>query len=971
MRRCAWLFILLLSPIFAFCQKSLFESYTPANGLIDARINKIFQDSKGRMYFLTRDGFSIYDGRHFDNYSSVDGSPVGIASDIIENSDQSITIFTFWGSKIHVRNNVVSIDTSMQHDLMELNRVIRISEKDILYITNHRLVREKDGKIILLHLDRNKGNAFFIDNAAVSGDYLVYSDWDPVSKGKLFFYDYQKQRSVFEVQLEDILNFQRDNNGDIFFYKKGWHCISSNFLNNGKIEITEPWFNRYIPTDSSFSNLNFDNEGNAWFINYSKGCVKVDRKTGYINRYFIAEGLNYGLSQVFQDKEKNYWFISLSQGVQKLLQSGFSEINTIKEHKIGTLSHINNTENGNCFLGAGNGAFIIDKEELISQDNDRGNFCYWMKQLWQLKDFRTLKGSGGTTIDLSKQLKDLSFYDNQISFKTSIDRYGRLLIVGRTLVALDRTYQCRVKRLPYFSDDVLVDDENNYWCFLRSDYLVRLNWDKDSLSQNLSIRTPGLNPRCALIWNKNSFLVGTRYDGVHLVQISGDKVTSRKIFGKANGLSNDFIQAILKRNDDELVIGTATGLDLVRFREKDTVIEKISARNNVFSAFPEIIKDPSGNIYARADDETLYKLEKTDSVKNDFVPSLDFRAVSVNGKPVKRIDKLSFNYRENNFIFSASAPSFLDNKNIRFLFSLTNGKQAWEQNSESADFSINNLEPGSYKLRVTVLFPGRIYNNAHLDYAFQIQPPIWKSWWFIATAILIATVIVVLFLRSYFRRQLEKQRLKLEKREAIEKERTRIATDMHDDFGATLTRIKFLSEKLQLEENKGETLHEDLTKISAFSDEMSEKMGEIVWALNQRYDSTGDLVSFCRSYASEFLEDKNIELDFSTGMVKEVRLNGEIRRNIFLTLKESLNNIVKHSGATKVNIEMSCDAVLRIVVCDNGRGFDPAAIRPFANGIMNMKKRIEEIDGSFTIEAVNGSRITILVNTDMPQNTYE
>jgi signal transduction histidine kinase len=102
----------------------------------------------------------------------------------------------------------------------------------------------------------------------------------------------------------------------------------------------------------------------------------------------------------------------------------------------------------------------------------------------------------------------------------------------------------------------------------------------------------------------------------------------------------------------------------------------------------------------------------------------------------------------------------------------------------------------------------------------------------------------------------------LEKNRAIEKERTRIATDMHDDFGANLSRIKFISEKIKLKSENESQLTKDLTKISDYSDEMAEKMNEIVWALNERYDSLDDLVSFSRAYAAEYLSQHEIQFRF-------------------------------------------------------------------------------------------------------------
>ncbi len=242
-----------------------------------------------------------------------------------------------------------------------------------------------------------------------------------------------------------------------------------------------------------------------------------------------------------------------------------------------------------------------------------------------------------------------------------------------------------------------------------------------------------------------------------------------------------------------------------------------------------------------------------------------------------------------------------------------------------------------------------------------IAAPWWQQWWFRLLAGVGTLFLVFLIIRGYYTRKLEKQKTILEKQQAIEKERTRIATDMHDDFGASLSRIKFLSEKMKLQQSHQEKLKTDLEKISKYSDEMAEKMGEIVWALNQRFDSLDDLVSFCRSYATEYMEDKNIRLQFTSGQATTIFINGEIRRNVFLVIKEALHNVVKHSGASSVLVSMHFTSQLKVIIKDNGSGINKENIRPFANGIENMKKRMEEIGGTIIFKNEHGATITMQV----------
>src|SRR5205814_7919789 len=122
-------------------------------------------------------------------------------------------------------------------------------------------------------------------------------------------------------------------------------------------------------------------------------------------------------------------------------------------------------------------------------------------------------------------------------------------------------------------------------------------------------------------------------------------------------------------------------------------------------------------------------------------------------------------------------------------------------------------------------------------------------------------------------------------------------TDMHDDLGAGLSRIKFLSQSILNKKIEDGIIKSELEKITSFSDEMSEKMGEIVWALNEKNDTLADLIAYSRSYAVEYLGNHDIQCDANTPMnLPGTFITGEMRRNIFLSIKECLHNVVKHAG---------------------------------------------------------------------------
>jgi signal transduction histidine kinase len=265
-------------------------------------------------------------------------------------------------------------------------------------------------------------------------------------------------------------------------------------------------------------------------------------------------------------------------------------------------------------------------------------------------------------------------------------------------------------------------------------------------------------------------------------------------------------------------------------------------------------------------------------------------------------------------------------------------------------------------LKVKAFFPSTSYAAAEFSYPFEIMPPWWQTWWFRSIAVLIIIGLLIIGFRFYYRRKLEKQMAALEKQQAIEKERTRIATDMHDDLGAGLSRIKFLSENVKANKGDNEAMLKDIEKISAYSDEMAAKMGEIVWALNKKNDTVADLVAFTRSYVLEYLSGQNIRCELNTPLtLPSTFITGEVRQHIFLSVKECLHNIAKHAGASQVYFSVKLNGEIEIIIHDNGKGINWNTMRPFSNGIQNIQRRMNEIHGKVTFLNEKGTKVIMSI----------
>lgn len=212
------------------------------------------------------------------------------------------------------------------------------------------------------------------------------------------------------------------------------------------------------------------------------------------------------------------------------------------------------------------------------------------------------------------------------------------------------------------------------------------------------------------------------------------------------------------------------------------------------------------------------------------------------------------------------------------------------------------------------------------------------------------------------RLKLENERKELEKQMAVmaahQEERERISADMHDELGSGMTMIRLMSE---IAKNKmKETVPAEIEKISTSADDLLNKMNAIIWSMNSGNDTVDNLVSYIRAYIHEYMEGTPIASKVNTPeFIPEKELSGDKRRNIFLCVKETLNNVLKHSNASEVKIDIEINTALTIRLADNGRGIDPRTMRQFGNGLKNIERRMESIGGSFTIENNNGATTTL------------
>jgi signal transduction histidine kinase/streptogramin lyase len=324
--------------------------------------------------------------------------------------------------------------------------------------------------------------------------------------------------------------------------------------------------------------------------------------------------------------------------------------------------------------------------------------------------------------------------------------------------------------------------------------------------------------------------------------------------------------------------------------------------------------------------------------------------------------------------FQFTGLSFEAPEKVRFRYRLEGVETEWVDVQSPRRAYYSHISPGNYRFRVQACNNDGFWNEQGATLAFTVEPAFWQTWWFrtsgMAMIALAGGGIVWLDARRRTRRKLER----LERQQAVERERARIARDIHDDLGAGLTRVSLLSESVSAEEVSPPQAAEALGGIFLATREMTQAMDEIVWAVNPQHDTLDSLATYLGKYAQDFLEGTGLRcrLDMSV-QLPNWRLEAEVRHNLFLAFKESLTNALRHAGATEVRISLTTKThAFTIVVEDNGRGFSQEPMRNAPdisgssagrNGLANMRHRLQQIGGQCEIQSAigKGTRLEFLV----------
>jgi ligand-binding sensor domain-containing protein/signal transduction histidine kinase len=319
--------------------------------------------------------------------------------------------------------------------------------------------------------------------------------------------------------------------------------------------------------------------------------------------------------------------------------------------------------------------------------------------------------------------------------------------------------------------------------------------------------------------------------------------------------------------------------------------------------------------------------------------------------------------------FEFAAFSFNAAENVQFRYRLRNYDDVWVDAGNRRVATYSRLPSGRYIFEMTTCNNAGEWNQTGSRLSLVVTPFFWQTWWFRLGALAAFTGGLIAIVRYVSFRRLHQKLRRLEQQAALQKERGRIAKDIHDDLGANLTQIAFLGELAQQDRGEPDKVAERIGQISSTVRQSIKSLDEIVWAVNPRNDTLSHLVDYTGQFAVDYLRLAGIRcrLDFPE-QIPVCEFSTDLRHNLFLVIKEALQNVVKHSAATEVWWRLNCAGqTLDVVIEDNGRGFIHAPDDALADGLRNMAQRMAEIGGSCKIEGRPGCGTTVTLHLPLPK----
>jgi ligand-binding sensor domain-containing protein/signal transduction histidine kinase len=979
------LFLILL-PLSFFLETAAqvyhFKKYTTSDGLVQGTVKAIYQDSKGRMWFGTAEGVSIYDGTEFFNYGIAEGFTRPVITSFFEITPGIMLVGTL-GDGL-----VVFSDPSFSRTIFKtkitnakyfagryISQIIPDQNGNIWIVSDDGITVWKMQKYKLVAAER-------IDTFGVFGNPAIY---------QMEFYDdknfylatdiglIKKNDSAYELVKykgvtinKPVFKLFKDSKGTIWFSTHhDLYYIMNDEVHNA-VEIHNSLKEAiYCFTEDEDHNLYFGTIEGIIELNGSN-INSINKENGLDSKDIIS---------LFHDTENNLWIGSLS-GVSKLTSSNFKFVRseTFKGHFTNIIR-----DEKKLYVTSNEGLFEVKNYVLIKSESGKGIKSETMRHIYKDKNgyywFSTEDGVFRRNQNSIIQFTEKDGLPHNFIYQIAVDTNNVAWIAtqrGLAYIKSDTIYDFdnHSEKKWIYSDDlaqqliktqsirrVIVDDENSIWVgpwdgglFRIKDNIVYRFTQKDGLLD--------LNIRGIQIDVYKNIWVSTRYGGAF--KFDGKTFLN---YSTKNGLKSNWVFSVETDYNQNLWFCTANGLTKhdgyksINFDASDGIIsaEIISSakfggklwfvsNSQIFSYEPEERKNDFN--YPRILFKEIKLIDGNLPLEDsaNFKDDLEINSIIAQTQTISKTVILE--HFQNSLVFDFVGIDFGDESKITYEYILEGFDNQWTRNTRLNYLTYTHLPPGKYSFKVNAINKEGIKSLSPAVFNFEILIPFWQRWWFLTISVLFFVLLVSLANYLIYQYKI-RQALKLERM------RSKISIDLHDEIGTSLSSIAIFAELVKRETTgRSPKVIDMLERIQNTSRELIENMNDIVWTINPGNDRFEDALLKLKDYTVKILESRSIDvsLKIDTANVNTI-LPMDVRRNLLLIFKEIVTNAAKYSKASmvKINLRFEDKPTKKIILSieDNGIGFDSDKIQP-GYGLKNIKRRSYELKAKFNLNSSVG-----------------
>lgn len=1018
--------------------------YGTEQGLANDVVNKIYRDSRGFLWFCTEEGLSRFDGSRFKNYTLAHGLPHRNVNDFLETNDGRYLIATSGGLVLMdpfgkpVPWNLLAGAPESAGDARRLftNHLVPEAAADSKVSKSVlSLTKDASGAVYAVaapgayRVDLNGQQVTFERIAiggvpdSISGVNVVFGD----SRGNLWI---GKSDGVLLRSPEGAISKISDTGGNsVFEDSRGRIWVDSGGEKVGIriFEITDgvPRLAKTLSVDdglpvSGFSNAVAETPDGRIFV-HSNGDLflyRPDAAAG--NSKFESLGVKTNVATA--DSSGNIWFNSIGQGAARYSSSSFFVFGPRDGLPEEPITSIRPTADGGVLVTQGR-----SKLAKYSGGRIESLVPFGLKLRDWIETFLDFESSVGdiwipSENGLMRFAKPGRFQDlartPPVKVFGQADGLSRIHVsavfedsrgdiwfgVADKEISLHRIEKSTGKVLRYTAANGLPTDSGaisfgedsagNVWIGFYFGQIVRYrNGHFDQITEGGSFARSFVSQ---FHTDRNGrFWIATASRGLFRVDEPDADQPVYSSISAAEGLSSNQALCLAEDAFGKIYVGTGSGVNRI---DPETSRIKVFTQNDGLpgSRISKCAASADGRLWFASNS---WLIAHTPQAETPSKPPPIFIESVVGGgrrRPVselgeREMDGLEFSPDEGQLQIGFFAVSFGAGENLRYRYRLNDLPWSEPREQRSVDFG---LEPGDYTFAVRAITADGVESESEARVSFTILRPVWRRPWFQALVVLVLFTAVVLIYRrrtsnltrinaALSEAKLAEEKLSRAREERIvelQKVRTRIATDLHDDIGSSLSQIALHSELAKQREKETGNAGASLDLITNVANELVDTMSDIVWAINPKKDHLQDLTQRMRRFASNILTASDIDFEFvAPSSDVETPLGANIRREVFLIFKETVNNIAKHSGATEANIGVSIEnGFFTVRFSDNGKGFDIASAGAGqsgdwssmrgGNGLINMKRRAKDLGGRYLIESSvgNGTNAVLTVSVDTP-----